>query len=141
MAYDSQGDDTEAILNYAFRSAEFYPDDDGTLSGIHIDDSLACAEKLGDYPLISVDEARELLLGGNYITSVPYSIAGEAYVADVELDYRSGMDETYLPYYCFYVELPEMEEADGLKTYGIYYVPAIEGKYIENMPLYDGWFN
>lgn len=45
-----------------------------------------------------------------------------------------------MPYYCFYVELPE-EERDGLKTYGAYYVPAVEKEYLTNMPLWDGSFN
>lgn len=45
-----------------------------------------------------------------------------------------------MPYYRFYVELPE-EESDGMKTYGAYYVPAVEEKYISNMPLWDGSFN
>ena len=48
-----------------------------------------------------------------------------------------------MPYYKFYVELPEDENrlGHGLKNYGIYYVPAVEGKYIENMPIYNGSFN
>lgn len=28
-----------------------------------------------------------------------------------------------------------------LKTFGAFYVPAIEGKYIENMPKLEGQFN
>jgi len=40
------------------------------------------------------------------------------------------------------VELPEAERTeDGLKDYGAYYVPAVEGKYIANMPKWDGGFN
>jgi len=53
------------------------------------------------------------------------------------------MDKIYLPYYKFYVELPELENrfGHGLKHYGIYYVPAVDGKYIKNMPVYNGNFN
>lgn len=46
-----------------------------------------------------------------------------------------------MPYYCFYVEIPNMEDDSGLKTYGLYYVPAVEDKYISNMPLWGGDFN
>ena len=28
-----------------------------------------------------------------------------------------------------------------MKTYGAYYVPAVESRYISNMPVYDGTFN
>ena len=47
----------------------------------------------------------------------------------------------YLPYYRFLAELPEMGARDGLKHYGAYYVPAVESRYIANMPTYDGNFN
>lgn len=68
-------------------------------------------------------------------------MAGTNYIAKVELIYRTGASEQYyMPYYRFYVEIPELEE-DGLKTYGAYYVPAIESQYITNMPLWDGAFN
>ena len=52
-----------------------------------------------------------------------------------------------MPYYKFYVELPEEKEVTDskgdieMKTYGAYYVPAVESRYISNMPVYDGTFN
>ena len=59
-----------------------------------------------------------------------------------ELIYRTGeYEEYYMPYYRFYVELPEEERENGLKTYGAYYVPAVESSYIYNMPVWDGSFN
>lgn len=67
---------------------------------------------------------------------------GLDYVAKVELVYRTGeLEEYYMPYYRFYVELPNEERDDGLKTYGAYYVPAVDNVYISNMPLWDGSFN
>lgn len=43
----------------------------------------------------------------------------------MELIYRTGEhEECFMPYYRFYVELPEDERENGLKTYGAYYVPA-----------------
>ena len=139
--YDG-GSDMEAILNYSFRSAEFFPDKDGNLAAISLSDSLACARELGGYPIITADEARALLLNGGYITSVPYKAPDADYVAGVELAYRnSKADEYFLPYYRFYVELPEEARDNGLKTYGVYYVPAVWERYIANMPVYDGGFN
>ena len=99
------------------------------------------SQKMGDYPIINTEKAKELLLKGNYITTVPYELPGEKFIAKTELVYRTGAREAYfMPYYCFYVEIPE-EERDGLKTYGAYYVPAVEEEYLTNMPLWDGSFN
>ena len=140
--YDGGESGAEAILNYSFRCAEFFSDDDGNLRMIRLRDDLACARELGYYPIITVDEARTLLLKGGYLTSVPYELPGEEYVAGVELEYRNGeMDEYFLPYYRFFVELPEQARDNGLKTYGVYYVPAVQERYIANMPVYDGRFN
>ena len=99
---------------------------------------------MGDYPIIDVGKARELLLDGHYITNVPYELPGENYIAKAELVYRVGELETYyMPYYRFYVEVPEEEgiAGEGTKTYGAYYVPAVESTYISNMPVWDGRFN
>lgn len=144
--YDASGDDLQDILNYTFCYASFGPDDDGRLSTIWLRDGLSLLEKIGDYPIISVDEARERLLAGQYQTSVPYDMPGEEYIAKVELMYRnSRLEEICLPYYRFYVELPDDENLNaqklGLKTFGAYYVPAIESEYIGNAEIYHGQFN
>lgn len=142
MLYDAAGDDLEDILNYNYNWLKFYPDvSSGKLSLIRISDGLSCAEKLGDYPVISAEEAYELLLNGNYITSVPYAITETGPVATVELVYRSGRtEETFLPYYRFYAALPQQRD-NGLTDYGAYYVPAVKAEYIANMPVWDGVVN
>ena len=140
--YDGGAGGAEAILNYSFRQAEFYSNDDGNLTMIRLWDDLACARELGEYPIITAVEARTLLLNGHYLTSAPYDMPGEDYVAGVELAYRNGKrDEYFLPYYRFFVELPEEARDNGLKIYGVYYVPAVWEQYIANMPVYDGGFN
>ncbi len=54
-------------------------------------------------------------------------------LAYTELVYRvsSGV---VAPYYRFLVELPTLEMENGLKTYGAYYVPAVESSYITDLP-------
>lgn len=147
IVYDSGTDMTENILNYNFCSTQFAPDDRGNLMLIRINNGLCMAEKLGDYPLITIAEAKEKLLDGQYQTSVPVGMPGEEYIAKVELVYRSGpLEETLLPYYRFYVELQDadgwqMMQSNGLKTYGAYYVPAIQDDYISNLSTYNGCFN
>lgn len=141
-AYDADGDLTERILNFNFNKVQFAPDDSGNLMLIRKSDGLSCAEKIGDYPLVTSEEALKLLLDGNYITSVPEKMPGEEYVAKTELVYQTGYtNATFLPYYRFWVELPDMRQENGLKTFGAYYVPAVQQRYISNLPLWDGGFN
>lgn len=139
--FDASGNDTEQIINYNFNRVVFYCDGEGKLflARIYQPD---LSIKVGDYPIINSEQARKLLSKGNYITTVPYEMPGLEYVKKVELIYRTGRhEEYYMPYYRFYVELPEEERENGLKDYGAYYVPAVEGAYISNMPTWDGSFN
>lgn len=140
--FEKSRDKVENIINYNLKQVSFFCNDDGKLWMIRID-SNACTEKIGDYPIISADKAKELLLQGKYVTSVAqWDMPGEEYIAKVELIYRNGSrNEVYIPYYRFYIELPGAERDGGMKTYGAYYVPAVEEKYISNMPLWDGSFN
>jgi len=97
---------------------------------------------IGDYPIITAEEARTLLLEKHYITTVPEELPEEEYIAHVELVYRtSSRDTIFMPYYKFLVEMPTMQRENGLKTFGVFYVPAVNSEFLENMPLWDGSFN
>jgi len=129
--YDASGSLTEQILNFNFNKVQFAPDDNGNLMSICKFSDLTGAEKIGDYPIITSEEASELLLNGNYVTSVPEEMPGEEHIMKTELVYRTAnTNETFLPYYRFWVELTDMRLENGLKTYGAYYVPAVEQKYL-----------
>ncbi len=142
--YDGSGSLEDQLVNYSFNRVAFYNDDDGKLflARVYAPD---LSQKLGDYPIITTDKAKELLLAGKYATSCPYEMPGEEHIARVELLYRtSTYEQVWLPYYRFLVYLPEeqtVEEQYGMKSYGAYYVPAVEERYITNMPTYDGGFN
>lgn len=139
--FDAGDSDIEKIINYNFNRAVFYCDNNGELflARIYQPD---LSKKLGDYPIIDSEQAKELLLDGKYISTVPYELPGAEFIKKVDLIYRTGQyEEYYMPYYRFYVELPEEEQENGLKTYGAYYVPAVESRYISNMPTWDGRFN
>ena len=142
--YDGMGTLEEQIVSFNFNRVAFYCNDEGKLflARVYAPD---LSQKLGDYPIITPEAAKELLLAGNYATSVPYAMPGEEHIAKVELVYRTGSHEgIWLPYYRFLVYLPEEENVAtqyGMKSYGAYYVPAVDGKYIANMPTYDGSFN
>ena len=140
--YDFSGDEISDMLNFSFNEIQLAPNDEGKLMLIRINDKLSCAEKIGDYPIISSEEAKDMLLEGGYITTVPYEMPGEKYIAKTELIYRSGIGENiWMPYYRFLVELPEMEQENGLKNFGAYYVPAVEPEFITGLPLWNGSFN
>lgn len=146
IVYDASGDDIADILNYNFGRVYFYPADDNNLYLIRINNGLSVAEKIKDYPIITVEEATTRLSSGNYQTSVPLAFPGEEAIGKVELVYRTGrLEEVLLPYYRFYVllsdSISESAASMGLKTYGAYYVPALPDEYILNMPTYDGYFN
>ena len=140
--YDFSGDEISDMLNFAFNEIQLAPNDEGKLMLIRVNDKLSCAEKIGDYPIISLEEAKDMLLDGGYITTVPYEMPGKKYIAKAELIYRSGTDENiWMPYYRFLVELPEMAQENGLKNFGAYYVPAVKAEFITGLPLWNGSFN
>lgn len=139
--FDAGENDVEQIVNYNFNRTVFSRDDNGELFMIRIYKP-NLSKKTGNYPIIDSEQAKELLLNGNYITTVPNEFPGEEYIKKTELIYRTGEhEEYYMPYYRFYVELPDKEQENGLKTYGAYYVPAVESAYISNMPTWDGGFD
>lgn len=139
--YDGSEDTVSQIINYNFNRVAFYCDDDGKLFIARVFQP-DLSDQVGDYPIITTDAAKELLKKGNYFTTVPEKLPGLVYVAKVELIYRPDVIGQYLiPYYRFYVELRDMETENGLKTYGAYYVPAVQGEYISNMPVWGERFN
>ena len=139
--FDANGNETEQILNYNFNRIAFYCDDSGKLFMVRIYQP-DLSQKAGDYPINTWEKAEEMLSKGNHLTTVPYEMPGLEYIRKVELVYRSETYDTYfMPYYCFYVELPEQEGENGLKTYGTYYVPAVKSDYISNIPTSAGNFN
>lgn len=133
--YNKSDDIVQDILNFNLSYAQFCP---GEL--IWLDNAFCSSEYMGEYPIISVDDAMELLLNGSYRSSVPAeyinggSIAEED-IAKSELVYRTNRPEYYQPYYKFYVELDtsRFNLPDGLKDYGVFYVPAVESEYLEEI--------
>lgn len=139
--YNASGSDLQQMMNYSFDRAAVYYDDDGNISKILFKIS-DLSEKLGDYPAITVDEAKQLFAEGHYFaTCFPTdSLPAAEDIAAVELIYRTphtayfgeSTQKYFVPYYCFYVDMHFSHE--GAERYGMYYVPAINGKYISNMP-------
>ena len=132
--FDRTRGDVSSILNYHFDRVSFGCTADGILLGIVISQPDR-SHKVGDYPIVSPEKATELLGQGCYLTVVQDEFPGVDKIGKVELAYRTGeWNEYFMPYYCFYVEMPETEGQPGQKDYGLYCVPAVEGKYIADMP-------
>lgn len=143
--YEGSGSDTDRILAYNFQQVSFYGNEEGALYLIRVRQP-DLSQKLGDYPIITADQARELLTAGHYLTTVPCEMPGEEYIRKVELIYRTGTeDECWMPYYRFWVEVDDApapaDQDPGLKTYGAYYVPAVAQEYLTDLPIWNGSFN
>lgn len=152
--YEGAGDLTQQMLNYHFNTVRFSPNDDGKLWLIDFT-NYDLSEKLGDYPILTLEEARSKLIEGKYITSSSTNFPGQEYIAKAELTYRGRGDITIMPYYRFYVDISEADtwvlpdiyndavipEGKTLKAYAAYYVPAVREEYIKDMPAWDGSFN
>lgn len=139
---ETGGTQTEELLEFFFHRAEFFCNEDGEPRIIR----LRCtdlSDKVGDYPIITAQQAQAQLVAGHYITSCGWEMPGEAYIRKVELVYRAGVyDEYFMPYYRFYVEL--LEEApveDGMNHLAAYYVPAVAEEYLAPLSTWDGRFN
>ncbi len=140
--YDAAGDQAQRLIHYAFNRVTFACDDEGKLfiARVYAPD---LSQVVAEYPVISVERAWQQLQDGRYLTSVPCPPPTDRGYARVELVYLGGTSGGYIdtgslrqPCYRFYIELTaqelgQVELENGLKTYGAYYVPAIEPDYFE----------
>ncbi len=140
--YEGGESEFDVSTNYKFDYIWFMVSEDGSITKA-IKYSTDILEPVASYPIISADEAENLLLEGNFISTVPDTLPDENLIRRVELIYRNDSElEIFIPYYRFYIELPEHKDEElSLNSYGAFYLPAVEGQYIENMPMWDGDFN
>lgn len=134
--YEKTDNDARNIVNYNLAFADF-SGSGSRLFRITLMNRISVSEYMGEYPSISLDNARRRLLKGAYVTNVRESEAGTEGVNSedirgAELVYRFGNNNYFLPYYCFYVQLkvPPYLEETGLNLYGTFYVPAIDFEYV-----------
>ncbi len=119
---------SEQLAGYDLAQASFSADGTGKLLSLTIPGA-ALAESVGEYPLISREEAAALLADGSYLNA-EYDESAPA-AADIEqaesyLCYTGGRALYYVPMWCFVVDEGERENtADGLHSYRPYYVPAV----------------
>ena len=131
--YDAGSSNQDQLVNYSLNILQFSPNGRGELYLIRIHTNNEC-EKIADYPILTAEKAKQQLADGNYLSSVPYKLTGNEKIGKTEIIYLSGLGYEYvMPYYRFLVKLPAEFESES--TYGCYYVPAVEGKYLVGMEL------
>ena len=159
---DAGGSFTEKLLNYNFSAADFYFNsyDNTELHSIHLQDTLSLlGEYAGDYPIISPEEAREILLSGKYarqyleseyrwkgleyknipIDEVENEVINESDIRGVSLVYEGityDDQEYFQPYYRFYIESEpyyDEDEGENMIVQSYYYVPAVSEEYISGV--------
>lgn len=126
--YDGTG--TEKFVNYQMNKVKINIIDDGVANIIRFNVA-GCPEKVGDYPIISLDEAKERLYNNIYTTILgvgDYKFTGAEQIGGVDLLYLTHSFWGYdMPYYCFYVKTGDDFDE---KAYFDYYVPAIADEYL-----------
>lgn len=137
----------DGIGDYYFNQVEFEYNEQLGLTGIRYGDVRRACELLGYYPIISVEEAKQILVEGNALgydePFARYEVTMEDFssASYVELMYYtqnrdfqyyySTNNKYYQPFYCFYVKMGSLEE------YCRYYVPAVKGATEEEIPVQD----
>lgn len=137
-SYLSSNDDAQLIFNEL--STKFWMDIindeiNGTLElnfGVSIPKEF---ESFGYYPIISPLEANEKLLRNEYTSSMTYQMKADTPFYNQGLVYfGTDINERIIPVYKYFVDVTDefqMNYEEG-KTYGYFYVSAIDGEYVKS---------
>ncbi len=125
-------------------SGSFSPD--GTLELLRID-TWEGYELVGEYPVLKEEEAKQRLIAGEHLSGPEWDFPGEEYIAQTGLVYKTNRTDIAMPYYEFYVELPDERLLDmknnttdeevyqeEVKVFTTFVVPAIQPDYLEELP-------
>ena len=138
--YYKYGTIADNIIAFNLQS-RYETKDDNYVNGRNTD-FITSSLKLGDYPIITWQEAQKKLLKGEYVSSAAESMVtggklSEDAIADVDLIYyTNGNPELYLPYYRFFVKYDSADSPN--KSYAYFYVCAVSDKYLANYEKLDG---
>lgn len=124
---------------------------DGYLTSVRNSYKPSADDILGEYPTISYEEAKEMLLDGQYYSfmALEEPILLEK-IEGASIGYKTQYyDEVFLPFYIFYVDVTDREEMAvpeeskklGLKMYTSCVVPAIKPEYLKQFPEIVMYFN
>ncbi|MCL2361957.1 MAG: hypothetical protein FWC73_09115 [Defluviitaleaceae bacterium] len=141
--FDSGGSPTDAILAFNFEWIEiltFLSDRPQWMVLSTFPQRQAESLQLGYFPIITSEEAREMLLEGYFISErgdIEWPGRDAALAASVELVYHTTDTDVIMPMYRFLIAdiaTPWMGEIPGeWQAFGRYYVPAVHRDYLEPM--------
>lgn len=129
MLYRTGDTPSKKLAGYDLSQAGFTADGTGNLLTLNLPGT-ALAENMGEYALISREQAASLLADGSYLNAGYDESAPD--VSDIEqaesyLCYLSGRALYYVPMWCFVIDEGQAAgAADGLHSYRPYYVPAVQ---------------
>lgn len=123
----------ENIVGFSLSSAEIHLKDDGSIDFVLINDYLHCSEMVMNYNTIPLEKATaKLLSGADVNTSTPEEliIGGKVqkeHIVKTDVIYYTGnLQQSFIPYYRFYVKLINPDKNSDIENYGLFYVPAVE---------------
>ncbi len=127
--YDKADTPAQTLLNSTVRNVRITTEN-GSVQRLFILNPLIAAEYIGDYPIITEDEAKKQLTAQEQVT--------EADIAAVSLVYWYNVHQQgILPYYRFSVKADDnVLLADGLTAYAYCYVPAVREEFLEAEPAH-----
>lgn len=136
VVYEKSADPAQMLTNASLSRAEFRCSSDGVLNAVTLYRPLCAAEYLGDYPVISEQNARAKLLAGQSLTSVtpdeyPDGIKAEQILRVIPEYLHCGSGELILPCYRYYVALTA-------ETCGVFYVPAVDCNLTADAAVHHG---
>ncbi len=124
--YDADGDLEQQIVNYWLNNTSFTEDSDeaGKLKSIVVR-SLAGCEKIGDYPILTAEQAEAILKSTKYNDANRMPL--DANILKVDLVYDNSYGSTgIIPYYEFLIDTDEESDHRGFYT-----IPAVPEEFID----------
>lgn len=127
--YDADGDLKQQILNYWLNHTDFWGNS-GKINRIRINSYAGC-DKLDDYPILTPDQAVQILQSNKYDDKNRMPINAKILKAD--LVYTNLMGSTaVLPYYKFYVDTGEKPSTEGYDVIcDVYTIVAVPEEFID----------
>lgn len=128
-AYEKGNTLEQELLNYHFNNVHIVTDEQNRISSLWLKKT-DLSDKIGQYPIITAEQAKELLYDKKYTSTLGNTFSQNMIVVKTELVYRNTIyDNVFMPCYKFFVQLPHTE-GEGLHNYDVYYIPAIEQQYL-----------
>ena len=134
VLYRNGSDGTAQLQSYFMDHIRIDFTEDGTCMQVCRERLSGNYEKIGDYPIVTMEKATQLLEECRYFTDVSGDFPEDGQIAAGELVYLDDGSRILIPYYQFFIAL--QEQAGKTTTYGAYYVPAVRGEYLDNLSIW-----